>query len=37
MRDNRLARFREWLRDAPTLTAVWLLDRIAGPYPRDRS
>ena len=33
MRDNRLVRFREWLCHAPTLAGLWLLDRIAGPYP----
>jgi hypothetical protein len=33
MRDTRLARFCEWLRDAPILAGLWLLDRIAGPYP----
>jgi len=33
MRDNRLSRFCEWLRDAPILAGLWLLDRIAGPYP----
>jgi len=33
MRDNHLARFCGWLRDAPTLARLWLLDRIAGQYP----
>jgi hypothetical protein len=33
MRDNRLARFCEWPRDAPILAGLWLLDRISGPYP----
>ena len=33
MRDNRLARFCGWLRDAPILARLWLFDRIAGPYP----
>jgi hypothetical protein len=33
MRDNRFARFCKWLRDAPILAGLWLLDRIAGPYP----
>ncbi len=33
MHDNRLARFREWLRDAPILAGLWLLAGIAGPHP----
>ena len=33
MRDNRLVCFREWLRDAPIVAGLWLLDRISGPYP----
>ncbi len=33
MHDTRLARFCEWLRDAPIRAGLWLLDRIAGPYP----
>jgi len=32
MRDNRLIRCGEWLREAPILAALWLLDKIAGPY-----
>ena len=33
MRDNSLARSCQWLRDAPILAGLWLLDRISGPYP----
>ena len=33
MRDNRLARFCEWLPRRATIAGLWLLDRIAGPYP----
>jgi hypothetical protein len=29
MRDSRLARFCEWLRDAPILAGLWLRNRIA--------
>jgi hypothetical protein len=31
--DSRLTRFLDWLRDLPTLAGLWLLDRVAGPYP----
>jgi hypothetical protein len=31
--ETRLARFVDWLRDLPILARLWLLDRIAGPYP----
>jgi hypothetical protein len=31
--ETRLARFLDWLRDLPILTGLWLLDRVAGPYP----
>jgi hypothetical protein len=37
MRDNRLARFCEWLRHAPILAGLWLLDRIVGPYPETKA
>jgi len=30
VRDNRLARFSEWLRDAPIFAGLWLLDRSTG-------
>jgi hypothetical protein len=33
MPGNRLACLWEWLRDAPTLARLWLLDKIAGQYP----
>ena len=29
----RLTRFLGWLRNLPTLAGLWLLDRVAGPYP----
>jgi hypothetical protein len=31
--ETRLTRVLGWLRDLPILTGLWLLDRIAGPYP----
>jgi hypothetical protein len=31
--DSRVARFLGWLRNFPTLAGLWLLDRVAGPYP----
>jgi len=34
--DSRLTRFLDWLRDLPTLAGLWLLDRVAGPYPERR-
>jgi hypothetical protein len=34
MPGNRLTRLWEWLRDAPTLAGLWLLDRIAGQHPK---
>jgi hypothetical protein len=32
-KDSRLTRFLDWLRDLPMLAGLWLLDRVAGPYP----
>jgi hypothetical protein len=31
--ETRLTRFLDWLRDLPMLAGLWLLDRVAGPYP----
>jgi hypothetical protein len=31
--ETRLARFLDRLRDLPVLAGLWLLDRVAGPYP----
>lgn len=30
---TRLTRSLDWLRDLPMLAGLWLLDRVAGPYP----
>ncbi len=31
--DRRLTRLLDWLRDLPIRAELWVLDRIAGPYP----
>jgi hypothetical protein len=36
-KDSRLTRFLDWLRDLPMLAGLWLLDRVAGPYPETQA